>query len=121
MNQTKGVLVPPAYQIFLKVRPPLLFSLSNIGLTLKKKMAAHSSILTWEIPWTEEPDSPWGRKRIGHDLATKQPQKEKFYCFARQRGTQWAHAPQNCMSPTWEDLERRRFIAMVQGGVANKD
>ena len=55
MNQTKGVLVPPAYQIFLKVRPPLLFSLSNIGLTLKKKMAAHSSILTWEIPWTEEP------------------------------------------------------------------
>ena len=55
MNQTKGVLVPPAYQIFLKVRPPLLFSLSNIGLTLKKKMATHSSILTWEIPWTEEP------------------------------------------------------------------
>ena len=54
MNQTKGVLVPPAYQIFLKVRPPLLFSLSNIGLTLKK-MATHSSILTWEIPWTEEP------------------------------------------------------------------
>ena len=37
MNQTKGVLVPPAYQIFLKVRPPLLFSLSNIGLTLKKE------------------------------------------------------------------------------------
>ena len=55
MNQTKGVLVPPAYQIFLKVRPPLLFSLSNIGLTLKKKMATHSSILAWEIPWTEEP------------------------------------------------------------------
>jgi len=27
-------------------------------------MATHSSILAWEIPWTEEPDrlSPWGRK-----------------------------------------------------------
>ena len=23
---------------------------------LKKEMAAHSSILVWEIPWTEEPD-----------------------------------------------------------------
>jgi len=23
--------------------------------SLEKKMAAHSSILTWEIPWTEEP------------------------------------------------------------------
>ena len=23
---------------------------------LEKRMAAHSSILAWEIPWTEEPD-----------------------------------------------------------------
>ena len=23
---------------------------------LKKEMAIHSSILAWEIPWTEEPD-----------------------------------------------------------------
>ena len=29
---------------------------------LKKEMATHSSILAWEIPWTEEPGSysPWG-------------------------------------------------------------
>ena len=27
-------------------------------------MATHSSILAWEIPWTEEPErySPWGHK-----------------------------------------------------------
>ena len=27
-------------------------------------MATHSSILAWEIPWTEEPGGlhPWGRK-----------------------------------------------------------
>ena len=25
-------------------------------------MATHSSILAWEIPWTEEPDSLWGHK-----------------------------------------------------------
>ena len=29
-----------------------------------RKIAAHSSILTWEIPWIEEPAGPqsWGRK-----------------------------------------------------------
>ena len=25
---------------------------------LEKEMATHSSILVWEIPWTEEPDGP---------------------------------------------------------------
>ena len=31
---------------------------------LEKGMAAHSSILAWRIPWTEEPGgySLWGRK-----------------------------------------------------------
>ena len=32
-------------------------------------MAAHSSILAWRIPWTEEPDglqSMWAQK-IGHE------------------------------------------------------
>ena len=32
---------------------------------LEKDMATHSSILTWRILWTEEPDglySPWGHK-----------------------------------------------------------
>ena len=31
----------------------------------EKEMATHSSILAWEIPWTEEPGgayNPWGRK-----------------------------------------------------------
>ena len=34
---------------------------------LKEGMAAHNSILAWEIPWTEEPGglySPWGRKEL---------------------------------------------------------
>ena len=35
-------------------------------------MATHSSILAWEIPWTEEPrligNSPLGHRRIGNDL-----------------------------------------------------
>ena len=29
---------------------------------LEKGMAPHSSILACEIPWTEEPGSPWGHK-----------------------------------------------------------
>ena len=41
---------------------------------LEEEMAAHSRILAWGIPGTEEPGrlSLWGRKRVGHDLATKQ-------------------------------------------------
>ena len=34
---------------------------------LEKGMATHSSILTWRIPWTEEPGglySPWGHKEL---------------------------------------------------------
>ena len=39
---------------------------------LEKKMATHSSILTWEIPWTEEPGrlQSMGSQRIRHDWAT---------------------------------------------------
>ena len=36
---------------------------------LEKEMPTHSSILTWRIPWTEEPDglqSVWSQ-RVGHD------------------------------------------------------
>ena len=36
---------------------------------LEKEMATHSSILAWEIPWTEEPDGlqSSGLQRAGHD------------------------------------------------------
>ena len=35
---------------------------------LEKEMATHSSILTWEIPWTEEPGGlqSIGSQRVGH-------------------------------------------------------
>ena len=40
-------------------------------------MATHSNIFAWKIPWTEEPGRqvPWGCKRVGHNLATKQQQE----------------------------------------------
>ena len=36
---------------------------------LEKGMATHSSILAWEIPWTEEPGGlqSIGSQRVGHD------------------------------------------------------
>ena len=35
---------------------------------LEKEMATHSSILAWEIPWTEEPGKlqSIGSQRVGH-------------------------------------------------------
>ena len=41
---------------------------------LEEEMATHSTILTWEIPWTEEPGgySAWGHKKVRQDLVTKQ-------------------------------------------------
>ena len=39
-------------------------------------MATHSSILAWEIPWTEELGrlQSKGLQRVGHNLVTKQQQ-----------------------------------------------
>ena len=36
---------------------------------LEKEMATHSSILAWEMLWTEEPGGlqPMGLQRVGHD------------------------------------------------------
>ena len=36
---------------------------------LEEEVAAHSSILAWEIPWTEEPGrlQSVGSQRAGHD------------------------------------------------------
>ena len=37
-------------------------------------MGTHSSTLTWDIPWTEEPGGlqSMESQRVGHNLATKQ-------------------------------------------------
>ena len=42
--------------------------------SLEKEMATHSSMLAWEIPWTEEPGGlqSMGSQRFVHDIATKQ-------------------------------------------------
>ena len=49
------------------------FPASSMVDILEEKMAIHSSILAWEIPWTEEPGGlqSMGSERVGHDLITK--------------------------------------------------
>ena len=34
---------------------------------LEKRMATHSSILAWRIPWTKEPGGLQGSQRVRHD------------------------------------------------------
>ena len=40
----------------------------------EKEMATHSSILVWEIPWTEQPGEvqSMGLQRVGHNSATEE-------------------------------------------------
>ena len=40
---------------------------------LEEEMATHSSILVWEVPWTEEPDAlqSKGSQRVRHNQTTK--------------------------------------------------
>ena len=48
---------------------------------LEKGPGTHSSILVWEIPWTEEPGrlQSMELQRIGQDLATKQQQGSNVF------------------------------------------
>ena len=47
---------------------------------LEREMAAHSSILAWIIPWTEELGELYSMElqRVGHDRVTKQQQHIKL-------------------------------------------
>ena len=42
---------------------------------LEEEMVAHSSILAWRIPWTEElvGYSPWGHSELYHSIYTRRP------------------------------------------------
>ena len=44
---------------------------------LEEKVTTHSSILAWEIPWTEEPGGlqSMGSQRVGHNLETEHAEK----------------------------------------------
>ena len=53
------------------------FNLRFGKITLEKETATHSSILAWEIPWTEEPGGlqSMGLQRVEHNWVTKHTNK----------------------------------------------
>ena len=55
---------------------------------LEKEMVTHSSILTWKLPWTEEPGGlqSTGSQRVRHDSALNLPPRTKITC---QRSAGW--------------------------------
>ena len=59
----------------------------GLGRSLEEGMAIHSSILTWRIPWTEEPGSlqSIGSQRLRHDwsdLAQRHAELKSCSAFA---------------------------------------
>ena len=53
------------------------------GRSPEERMATHSSIPAWEIPWTEEPGAlqSMGWKRVRYDLVTKKTQTLLILCI----------------------------------------
>ena len=60
------------YRICLPIQETWVQSLVRED-SLAEETATHSSILTWKIPWTKEPDrlQSMGLKKSGTDLARK--------------------------------------------------
>ena len=59
---------------------------------LAKEMATHSSILSWKIPWTEEPGRLqfMGSQRVGHDwTCTHSEDKREEREQTRQKSSSW--------------------------------
>ena len=66
--------------------------------TLEKQMATHSSILAWEIPWTEETGRLWssGFQRVGHvKRIHAQILKDVSQTTQRPGGPPWLKALEN--------------------------
>ena len=70
-------------------------------------MVTYSSILAWEIPGQKSLAgySPWGRKRVGRDLATKQLCMGKFKSLGSLKSF-LCHAPRllglvSCVCTFW--------------------
>ena len=61
-------------------------------------MAPHSSVLAWEIPWTEEPGGlqSLGSQRVGHDRGIKQPQTPHLlYLIPQINWNEWPKIQKN--------------------------
>ena len=66
-------------------------------------MATHSSILAWEIPWTEEAGGlqSMGSQRVSHELATEQQQEVVKPIVSLAKGIQYKHHWRQSKSLDW--------------------
>ena len=60
---------------------PEMQSIPGLRRSPEEEMVTHSSILAWEIPWTEEPRGlqSMGLQRVGRGWATKQQQQQFIF------------------------------------------
>ena len=65
------------------------------GRSLEKEMETHSSILTWETPWTQEPAGlqSMGSQRVGHDWGVF----SSIPCYF-----QWQCGPRGILVSQWD-------------------
>ena len=64
-------------------------------------MAIHSSVLDWQMPWTEEPSrrQSMGLQRDGHDLATEHYKTTAQYASKRKTS-------KTEVTPKWRSMRR---------------
>ena len=79
LKETKGFpggSVVKNLPVMQEMQGTRVWSLGQEG-PLEEGMAAHSGILAWRIPWTEEPGrlQSIGSQRVRHDLATKERER----------------------------------------------
>ena len=63
-------------------------SIPGLGRSPGEANGTHSSILAWEIPWTDEPVglySPWDRRRVRLDWATDHTHRHVYICVSLRR------------------------------------
>ena len=68
------------WRIYLLVQEMQVWSLGQED-PLEEEVAAHSNILVWKIPWTEEPGGLkfMGLQRVGHNLRTEHGTRDFLY------------------------------------------
>ena len=64
-------------------QPYIYVLVQSYSTIMQQKMATHSTILTWEIPWTEEPASysPWDHKESDTTEHANIVQSKQFWNF----------------------------------------
>ena len=83
---------------------------------LEKEMAIHSSILTWRIPWTEEPGGlqSTGSQRVRHDWVTNTAHLELSLIYLGFRKILVKHL--SFSHPWWSELQTNSQKRKKKGG-----